>query len=62
MNTKPNPSRLWCDRCKRRTTVVFRVGGSRLCRACYKGGEPPPPDQERAPLRSTRLAGVGQFT
>lgn len=61
MNSKRDPGRLWCDRCRRRSTVVFRVGGSRLCPACRNGEPSTPEDQERAPLRSVRLAGVEEF-
>ena len=63
MNTKTNAYRLWCDRCRGRTTLVFRVGSQRLCRTCYYSGSPsaPEPAPEPAPVRNSRLADVEAF-
>ena len=63
MSTKPNPSRLWCDKCRTRATLVFRVGSQRLCRTCYysESQATPEPALEPAPVRKSRLTGVEEF-
>lgn len=33
----PSPGRLYCARCRRRSSLLFVEGGRRICRACREG-------------------------